>query len=250
MTHEFDKGYWETHWQGTAEAPDRAVPPSPYLATELAGLPPGTALDAGCGTGAEALWLAAHGWRVTGLDISAAALDGARAREARAPGAAHPVLWLEADLGTWAPVKTFDLVTTHYAHAEMPQLALYERLAGWVAPGGTLLIVGHLHASGDLHPGHAADAPAHAGQPTADASNGHAAEDAPPSHTAHPAADSSHADVGHPPAEASVTAASVVGVLDPALWNIATAEGHARTLTDGPGRVMMLRDVVVRATRR
>ena len=229
MKHEFDKGYWETHWQGTAEAADRVVPASPYLATELVGLPPGTALDAGCGTGAEALWLAADGWRVTGLDISAAALDSARAREARAPGAVHPVLWLEADLGTWEPEKTFDLVTTHYAHAEMSQLALYERLAGWVAPGGTLLIVGHLHANDDADQGLAVEKHEHTGHPRADASHGHA---------------------GHPPAEASVTAARVVEVLHPHQWHVVTAEEHSRTVTDASGRAMTLRDVVVRATRR
>ena len=33
----------------------------------------------------------------------------------------------------------------------MPQLAFYDRLCGWVAPGGTLLIVGHLHTAGHGH---------------------------------------------------------------------------------------------------
>ena len=45
----------------------------------------------------------------------------------------------------WEPGRRFDLVTTNYAHPAMPQLAFYERIADWVAPGGTLLIVGHLH---------------------------------------------------------------------------------------------------------
>ena len=36
-------------------------------------------------------------------------------------------------------------ITTHYAHPDIPQLAFYERIAAWVGPGGTLLIVGHLH---------------------------------------------------------------------------------------------------------
>jgi SAM-dependent methyltransferase len=233
MTHEFDKGYWETHWQGTAEAPDRVVLPSPYLATELGGLQPGSALDAGCGTGAEALWLAAHGWWVSGVDISAAALERARAQEARlADQGATSVRWIEADLGAWAPAETFDLVTTHYAHAEMSQLALYERIAGWVAPGGTLLIVGHRHASEDAAQGLADEAPGHTGHPRADASHGHAG----------------HA--GHPPAEASVTAASIVELLHPARWDVVTAEEHDRTVTDASGRAMTLRDVVVRATRR
>ncbi|WP_307962347.1 hypothetical protein [Salinispora arenicola] len=53
----------------------------------------------------------------------------------------------------------FDLVTTHYAHPAMPQLAFYQRICDWVTPGGTLLIVGHLHTSQstDDH-GHPAEA--------------------------------------------------------------------------------------------
>ena len=43
--------------------------------------------------------------------------------------------------------RQFDLVATHYAHPAMPQLVFYERISGWVAPGGTLLIVGHRHGS-------------------------------------------------------------------------------------------------------
>jgi len=219
MKHEFDQDYWQSHWQqSSADEAGLVVPPSPYLAIELDGLPPGSALDVGCGTGAEALWLAAHGWQVSGLDISAAALERARALEARgAERSGASVRWVEADLGRWEPAETFDLVTTHYAHSDMPQLALYERIAGWVAPGGTLLIVGHLQTA-DTH-GH-----------------GHA--------------DAEHGHDGHPPAEASVTATSVTAVLDGARWDVLTAAEHDRTITGGTGRAVPLRDVVVRATRR
>jgi hypothetical protein len=64
------------------------------------------------------------------------------------------VRWVEADLTVWDPGMRFDLVTTHYAHPAMPQLAFYDRIAAWVAPGGTLLIVGHLHTSGATGHGH------------------------------------------------------------------------------------------------
>jgi hypothetical protein len=53
--------------------------------------------------------------------------------------------WVEADLSAWEPGRQFDLVTTHYAHPAIPQLTFYERISRWVAPGGSLLIVGHLH---------------------------------------------------------------------------------------------------------
>ena len=62
--------------------------------------------------------------------------------------------WVEADLTAWEPGAEFDLVTTHYAHPAMPQLEFYDRVARWVAPGGTLLIVGHLHTHGAESHGH------------------------------------------------------------------------------------------------
>ncbi|MFQ1002683.1 class I SAM-dependent methyltransferase [Modestobacter sp. SSW1-42] len=149
MTHGFDSDYWDQHWQDRAGGPGSmaGAPPHPYLARELAGLVPGTALDAGCGAGAEALWLAEHGWQVTAADISAAALARAAVRAA-ASAAGDRVRWVEADLGVWEPDTAFDLVTTHYAHPAGPQLAFYDRLASWVAPGGTLLVVGHRHTHG------------------------------------------------------------------------------------------------------
>ena len=147
MSPEFDKGYWEDHW---AAAAGNAVPPHPTLHTELAGLRPGTAVDAGSGEGAEATWLAAHGWTVTAVDISAHAVQRAATRSTRAT-LAGSVTWLEADLTRWEPAQQVDLVTTFYAHPAMPQHAFYERIARWVAPGGTLLIVGHHHDSGHGH---------------------------------------------------------------------------------------------------
>jgi len=62
-------------------------------------LPPGTALDIGCGTGRYAVYCARRGWRVTGIDDVPLALDRARAycresgqevRLIRGDIAAHP----------------------------------------------------------------------------------------------------------------------------------------------------------------
>ena len=213
--HGFDKEYWEQHWHQAPGGGPGSVggnPPNPYLARETGGLAPGTALDAGCGTGAEAVWLATHGWRVTAADISSEALARA-AERATAGGAADQVEWIEADLGVWDPGTRFDLVTTHYAHPAMPQLEFYDRIASWVAPGGTLLIVGHLPAPGDGH-------------------------------------DHGHEHGHQPPAEVSVTAVAITARLDETAWEVVTAEECHRTLGGHDGPEVPLHDVVVRAARR
>jgi hypothetical protein len=74
------------------------------------------------------------------------ALEHARAT-AQLVGAdvAERVEWLEADLGTWTPAPDrFDLVSCLYVHVSGSVGEAVRRLAGGVAPGGTLLLVGHL----------------------------------------------------------------------------------------------------------
>lgn len=221
MEHDFDQHYWDEHWERIRdETARREVPPNPHLVGEVADLAPGTALEAGCGEGAEAIWLGLAGWRVTAADIAAEPLARAADRATAAGLGDDTIHWVRADLGSWEPAHTFDLVTTHYAHPAMPQLAFYDRLSSWVAPGGTLLVVGHLHS------GHGAD---HG----ADQGKGHDGHDDP-----------------HPPAEASVTAVSIAARLDPASWDVVSARETTRTLDTPDGRPVTLHDVVVRAIRR
>lgn len=47
-------------------------------------LPPGKALDLGCGTGTNSMYLAQHGWDVSGVDFTARALQRASEKAARA----------------------------------------------------------------------------------------------------------------------------------------------------------------------
>lgn len=149
-THDFDAPYWEEHWRrapGSEPDTGHAAGPNPHLRRETSGLTPGTALDAGCGDGREAHWLASRGWDVTAVDISSEALARAAAHAA-AQEVSTKVKRVQADLTRWAPDAQFDLVVTHYAHPSMPQLAFYNRISTWVRPGGTLLIVGHRHTEG------------------------------------------------------------------------------------------------------
>lgn len=141
-----DGRYWEEHWQSLGEDAIGEVA-NLYVVAEMSGLGCGTALDAGCGAGAEAVWLAEQGWDVTGADISPAALAKAR-RRAEAAGLGSAVRWVEADLMAWEPDERWDLVMTSYAHPPGSQIDFYRRISRWVAPGGTLLVVGHMHGSG------------------------------------------------------------------------------------------------------
>ncbi|MGV9823683.1 class I SAM-dependent methyltransferase [Nocardia xishanensis] len=149
MPERLDHAFWEARYRGhsTTQHPQ----PNPHLTVEAANLPPGRALDAGCGEGAEAVWLAAHGWQVTAVDFATAALDRAtELANLRGPEIADRIDWLAADLTEWTPEENgYDLVCSHYAHPATGPETLLRRLAPAVAPGGTLLIVAH-HPS-DAH---------------------------------------------------------------------------------------------------
>lgn len=127
---------------------------------QVAGLTPGTALELGCGEGADALWLAGHGWTVTAVDLSAAALEVA-ALHATREGLADRVTWQQADLTTWHPTQEYDLVTSAFLHSpfEFPREAILRRAASAVAPGGRLLVVGHAASPPGSGHDHDPDAP-------------------------------------------------------------------------------------------
>lgn len=112
--------------------------PNDLLAAHVASLPPGRALDLGCGAGRSAAWLADRGWQVTGVDFSGTAIALARER--------RPDLdWVVADLRDYEPqVGAFDLVLVLYVHVPAEdRRAVLTRAAAALAPGGTTLVAGH-----------------------------------------------------------------------------------------------------------
>src|SRR5258708_29311804 len=76
---------------------ERRVPPTDLVAlVEAPGAPPpGRALDIGCGTGTDSVYLAEHGWEVTGVDMVPRALAAARRRAA---GAGVSPRYVEGDV--------------------------------------------------------------------------------------------------------------------------------------------------------
>lgn len=144
----FDQPFWEQLWSKTLRDKADVVarrPPNAHLLAEVTDLAPGRALDAGCGHGAEALWLAGHGWQVTAVDFSAAALAHGRSMaEAAGAGLAARIEWQQGDLASWAPEpERYDLVVCLYVHVAGRVSDLLQRLARGVTPGGTLFLVGH-----------------------------------------------------------------------------------------------------------
>lgn len=143
----FDAQWWEAHYRSAEDTEHgQHDGPGPWLAEELGGLPRGTALDAGCGTGGAAIWLAQQGWEVTAVDVAATAVERARAgASAQPPAVSARLTWLVADLTTWQPATVFDLVVSQYVHPETGFGPFVTRLAARVAPGGTLFVAGHDH---------------------------------------------------------------------------------------------------------
>jgi SAM-dependent methyltransferase len=115
--------------------------PNQFVAEDLAGLEPGTALDVACGEGRNAVWLAELGWKTIGVDFSGVALEKATGM-ARDRGV--EVEWVRADVTEWAPDRRYDLVLIAYVHLpEELWTGLVSRAATWVAPRGHLYLVGH-----------------------------------------------------------------------------------------------------------
>lgn len=202
------RAFWEdryssrgTLWSGN---------PNPHLVSEMSDLTPGTALDAGSGEGADAIWLAECGWQVTAVDFSAVALERGVAQAAeRGAEFSRRIAWLHEDLTEWVPAEaSYDLVSAQFMHLpKEPREALYRRLAAAVAPGGSLLIVAH----------HPSDLQTTIPRPQMP--------------------------------ELFFTAEDVAALLDPHDWEIVVSEARGRDVTDPEGCTVTIHDAVLRARR-
>jgi 2-polyprenyl-3-methyl-5-hydroxy-6-metoxy-1,4-benzoquinol methylase len=203
----YSREFWDDRYAATEALWSGS--PNPHLVAQVAELTPGTALDVGSGEGADAIWLAARGWQVTGLDISQVALDraGAHADQAGAE-IAKRITWQQGDLLSWIPTEQFDLVTAHFIHLPGPaRRSLHRSLAAAVRPGGSLLVVGH----------HPEDLKAHVGRP-----------DLP---------------------DFFFTAEEVAAELDPGQWEVVVAAAPQRQIVDSEGKPVTISDAVLRAVR-
>jgi hypothetical protein len=116
------------HGSGFEKAPNR------LLVTTVASLAPGAALDIASGQGRNVLYLAAHGWRATGVDFSHEGMEQARAA---AKVQRLPVDLVETDLDTTdLGSDKYDLVTMIYAGSDPKIVAKAQRA---LKPGGVFV---------------------------------------------------------------------------------------------------------------
>jgi SAM-dependent methyltransferase len=205
----FSEEFWDDRYRSSTALWSGS--PNPHLVAEAAALTPGTALDVGAGEGADTIWLAGRGWRVTAVDLSAVALSRAASHAASlGPDVAGRIDWLHEDLRSWDPGPArYELVSAQYMHLPAEaRRALFGRLARAVAPGGTLLIVGH----------HPSDLQTTMPRP--------------------------------PMPELFYTGDEIAAELEATGWAIITNAAPGRTATDPDGNSVTIHDTVLRAWRR
>jgi SAM-dependent methyltransferase len=135
-----DRHQWDAAYSGPELV--WGAGPNRFVVEETSELRPGRAIDLATGEGRNAIWLASRGWKVTGVDFSETGLARAAALAAERGVTAD---WVRADLAEYeAEPGAFDLVLIAYLQLERskldPVLAMAARA---VAPGGTVLVIGH-----------------------------------------------------------------------------------------------------------
>ena len=130
--------FWNEIW---ADIEDCGSGSDEILVDQIECLTPGRALDVGCGTGSNAVWLAKHGWQVRAVDYSVVAIEKGKRLVAEE---GVNVEFAVADASTHEPQGHYDLITCFYIQMVPPQRAnMLAKVSKALAPGGTLLFVSH-----------------------------------------------------------------------------------------------------------
>ena len=136
--------YFERAYRRRRAPWDTGVTP-PEVVEEISGMQPGRALDVGCGTGTNVLWLAQHGWTAIGVDRSATAIESAR-RKADWTASA---MFAEGDVTRLAELEIdgpFDLILDIGCFHGVPASrrdAYVREVARVARPGGRMLMFAH-----------------------------------------------------------------------------------------------------------
>lgn len=128
-----------TDWDDRYRATDRlwSAEPNSFVEDRLADREPGVGLDLASGEGRNAIWLAERGWEMTAVDFSSVAIERGREHSSQ-------VHFVVADVLTWQPERSYDLVLIAYLHLVLADFEpVVRRAATWLRPGGELFMVGH-----------------------------------------------------------------------------------------------------------
>jgi tellurite methyltransferase len=120
---------------------DKPGIPTPLLVETATKLIPGRALDLACGTGRNAVWLAEHGWDVTAVDGSAAAIEILRQRDPRVDARVANLEKGEFAVGE----SRWDFIAMCY----YLQPDLIEAAKRGVVEGGVVLVIVHITEPGE-----------------------------------------------------------------------------------------------------
>jgi SAM-dependent methyltransferase len=125
----------------------RSAPPADLVALVNGPdrLPPGRALDLGCGSGTDSVYLAEHGWQVTGIDMVPEALDLARQRARAFRVSARFVEGDVTRLREFGVSGPFTLILDFGCLHTLPadqRSAYVANVSAVAAPGATFLLYG------------------------------------------------------------------------------------------------------------
>lgn len=128
---------------GNNEPPGRLWSPNDWLAQCAKNLPPAKALDLGCGTGRDAVFLAAQGWHVQAVDILPDSIERVKhlASQYLDLEAQSRIQWGVADLLATGPLAfdpstTFDLIFSAFFFDR----DLLASAQSWLNPNGSLIV--------------------------------------------------------------------------------------------------------------
>jgi len=130
-------GLW--YWMPRRPPWDTGITP-PEVERFVASHPPGRAIDLGCGTGTNAVYLARHGWSSVGVDFAGRAIAKARRR---AHDAGVSCTFVVGDVAALEVPGPFDLALDIGCLHSIPaggRAAYATGLARVVPPGGTYLL--------------------------------------------------------------------------------------------------------------
>lgn len=135
---------WDEHYR-LGMTPWDTETPEPALVdfVRRLGRARGRALDVGCGTGTHTVWLATQGFDVVGIDVSARAIERARARAANTHPDGAVSFAIHDFLGAPPRGGPFDLVfdrgVFHVFDTPDDRARFALRVAGCLAPSGQWL---------------------------------------------------------------------------------------------------------------